>query len=193
MSFTLDTRKFADAIKFVVAVTPRTMSDALNRGGKTVIIGAKGVKGAMQLTPKANKAAIAATPVKEVAAYVAQKLRKEGQKVDAATFKELVKKEYARRKRAAGYTAYAGWSNAAKAFGGRGVRGVTESQKKLARFGEGKKATSEKLVAEIVNTAPAAPVIGKEALQEAVDNAAGDIVAYGVKKLQQQMDKVGAR
>lgn len=204
MGLSIDVRSFQEAIKFVTSVTPRTCADALNRAGKTAIIGAKGVKGAMQLTPKADRAAIRKVSDKEIAGYVAAKLRKTGKlaargakrtkgQFSKAQFKNAIRFERQRRIRAAGYTAFAGWSNAAKAFGGKGVKGVTSSTKKLAKHGKGKKATSNDLVATLSNTAPASEDIGFEALQQGVNNAAADMVAYGTKKLQETFDKVKAR
>lgn len=193
MSFTVSSREFTDAIKFVTSVTPRTCAEALNRGGLVAIIGGKGVKGAMQLTPKADKAKITAIPESELVGFVVNQMKKKGEKITRNTLAVAVRKERNRRKRAAGYTAYAGWSNAAKAFGGRGVRGVTPSTKKLAKYGSGKRASSNDLVAELTNTAPASEAIGIPALEQGLRNSAVDMVANGTKKLQQEMDKVNAR
>lgn len=183
----IDISDFQDALTFVEKATGRPMAVSLNRAAKTVIIGGKGVKGAMQLTPKANKAAIKMVPEKEIAGFVAAKLRKAGVKITREIMAREVEKERARRIRASGYTAYAGWSNAARAFGGRGVKGVGDSQKKLAKHGYGHVATPAALVAEIANTAPAAETVGFEALQQAVNNAAADLVEYGVRKLQEEV------
>jgi hypothetical protein len=188
VSFTIDTSAFSNAIEFVQRATGRVASESLNRGARTVVIGAKGVKGAMQLTPKASKARIQAVSDRQLRGYV---IRKAGRRMTRQEIDEAVKKERKRRKAAAGYTAFAGWSNAAKAFGGKGVRGVTSSTKKLARYGTGTKATPAKLIAELLNTAPAAEDIGTEALQTAVNNAAADLVAYGTRKLQEAADRAG--
>ncbi len=192
MPTTVDTSGVMDALRYVEKNTGRPISKGLNKLALTFVIGAKGVKGAMQLTPKADKSKISQVPPREVAAFVATKLRKEGKKVDSETFKKMVKAEYARRKRAAGYTAYAGWSNAAKAFGGRGVKGVTDSEKKEARHGTGKKATPESLFAELVNTAPAIETIGEEAAQQALDNAVRDQLDYAADQLQKLLNEVQA-
>lgn len=190
----IDIRDLQEALRFCEEATGRPMAVSLNRAGRTVVIGAKGVKGAMQLTPKADKAKIQNLSDRILGGYVAKKLRAAGVKITAALMAEGVRKERARRLSAVGYTAFAGWSNAAKAFGGTGVRGVTGSQKKLARFGYGSKATPQDLVAELVNTAPAAEEIGFDALQEAVGNAADDLVTYGVNKLQKEVfDRVNAK
>lgn len=186
----VDISSFQDALKFVEETTVRPMAVSLNRAAKTVIIGAKGVQGAMQLTQKADKAKIRQVTDREIAGSVVKKFRAKGIKFTAADVADGVKKERARRIRAAGYTAYAGYSNAAKAFGGTGVKGVTDSTKKEARHGYGHLATPNDLVAELTNTAPAAEVIGFDALQQGVNNAAEDLVEYGINKLQEQFDKV---
>lgn len=220
----IDTTAVMDALRFVEKNTGRPISVSLNRAGKTFVIGAKGVQGAMQLTPKASKAAIAAVSKKKVGAYVAAQLRKKGQVVgrrkgdragiqrnaqghyvkgsgkiayasgaiSGSDFKALVKKEISRRKRAAGYTAYAGWSNAAKAFGARGVKGVGGSAKKETRHGFGKKADTKHLIAELVNTAPAIETIGIGPAQQVLNNTAKDLMDYANRKIQEVLTKVQA-
>lgn len=192
MGISIDASGLLDAARFIQRNVGRPISDSLNRGALTFVIGAKGVEGAMQLTPKADKGAIRKLTDKELAPDVVAKLKKKGGKFTRKDIAEGIKKERNRRIRAAGYTAYAGWSNAAKAFGGRGVKGVTESKKKLARFGSGTKADPKRLAAELVNTAPAIELIGVPAAQKALDNAAGDLMDYGHRKIQELLNQVSA-
>ncbi len=193
MGVTIDSREFVAALKFVTEETNRTLPVAINKGALTTIIGAKGVKGAMQLTPKASKAAIDAIPSKTMAQFVVNQLKKKGMTITRIAIAEGMKKEYARRKRASGYTAFAGWSNAAKRYGGRGVRGVTSSTKKLAKHGRASVATVNRLVAEFINTAPAAELIGVEALEQSLKNAAKDQMVWAERQIQKAMNKVRAR
>lgn len=203
MDFKIDTRNAIDALNFVEKNVGRPVAVSLNKMALTFVIGAKGVQGAMQLTPKADRAKIKAVSDKQLAGYVAAKLRKSGKlakrgakrekgQFSTAQFKNAMRFERQRRLRAAGYTAYAGWSNAAKAFGGRGVKGVTESTKKEARHGYGKKASPERLLSLLVNTAPAIEEIGYPAAQKALDNAAADQIVYAQKKIQELLNKVSA-
>lgn len=191
--FKLDTRRLESALAFVTMASGRDLAVSLNKAGLTAIIGSSYGPGAMKLTPKASSAAIASVPDSKIASAVAANLRKSSKRVSSVEFKQLVRKEKARRRRASGYTAFAGWNNAAKALGGRGVRTNAEFPNSHAADGTGGKATSTNLAAFIVNTAPAAEKIGKAALQQGLNNAAVDLVVYGTKKLQQTFDKVNAR
>lgn len=182
-AFQFDDKEFAKAVEFVEKATGRTARETINRAGLHVIIGGKGFQGAMQLTPKASKSAIRAIDKEAVRGYLAKKLG--GFKgMTKGQIAALVVQEIKRRVRAIGYTAFVGWSNAAKAFGGRGLKGVTGSAKKLARFGLGRKATSTtNPEAVLVNTAPMAEKIGLTPLQKAITNVARDLVEYGTRRL----------
>ena len=105
----------------------------------------------------------------------------------------LMNKILASRLAATGYTAFAGWHKAATALGGRGVRGVDPKRfgQSEARHGSASKATANDLAATIINTAPQAEEIGSEALQQAVENAAQDLLNYAQKKLMEQARKAG--
>lgn len=192
MSLDIDISDFQSALEFVEQATGRPMAQSLNRQGGNIVF-RFGANSVMRTTPTAEKAKIMAVDPKEVAGYVIKKMKAKGLPITRQSIADAVKKEYARRVRASGYTAFVGWSNAAKAFGGRGVKGVTGSQKKLARFGYGHRASPDNLVAEIANTAPAAEEIGFDALQTAVDFAADDLMVYGLIQLQKQaFDPVNA-
>ena len=189
--FQLDTSEFSKAMQFVVEVTKKDSAEVLNRAALHAVIGGKGVRGAMQRTPVADKAKIRSLTPSELSASVAR--RNQGKKLAPGEFALLVKRERARRVRASGYTAFAGWSKAAQAFGGRGVKGVQSGfNKSKARFGYGSKAVPSDLVAEIANTAPAAEKIGLTPLQSAINEVARDMVEYATRKMQQSFNKVNA-
>lgn len=145
MSLRLDPTRLVNALNFVEKATGRAAMVSLNRAGKHTIIGSKGHKGAMQLTPVASKAAINQVSDKKIAGYVINKAKRTGAwPLTATQIRAAVKKERKRRRSSIGYAAYAGWSNAAKAMGGRGVKGVTKDfGRSEARRGYGKRATSK--------------------------------------------------
>ncbi len=189
--FTFDDHEFGGVLEFVERETGRTAKESINRAALHVIIGGKGFQGAMQLTPKASKSAINAVDKDKVAGFVAKKAQEKGTRLTAAEFADAVKKEIKRRVRAIGYTAFVGWNNAAKAFGGRGLKGVTESPKKEARFGYGTKATSNvNPEAILTNTAPMSERIGLEPLQKAITNVARDLVEYAMRKIDKTFKSV---
>lgn len=195
MGLTLDTRRLTEALLFVESVSGRSCADSLNRAGKHAIIGSGSGKGAMQLTPKADKAKIRGLDRKLVRGFVVQRLKASHRwPLPSATVNQLVEKEIKRRLRGVGYAAYAGYSNAAKAFGARGLKGVNENfSKSEAKNSYGKKATRSKLRAEFTNTTPAIEKIGGPALQEGVDNAAHDLEIYGQKKWSELFRRLGGR
>ena len=191
MSQSIDCSGLADALEFVERTTGRSMAESLNRAGLHAIIGSGSRPGAMQLTPKAQSSSISAVTDAQIAAFIAARARRINGSVkaaypNAAAFKDGIRKERARRMRARGYTAYAGWSKAAKEMGGTGARGVTaDFAESDAAAGYGSKATATFLEAVIANTTPMGEAIGFDALQEGVDNAAADLVDYGNRKLEE--------
>lgn len=189
----LDTSSLESALVFVEMATGRSMAESMNRAGLHAIIGSGTGPGAMQLTPKASRSAIAAVPDKQIAGFVIKKAKRLGQwPLSSVEIARRVKKERQRRASSSGYAAYAGWNNAAKAMGGRGIRkGVTEAfARSEAARGGGSKASPGDLTASIRNTAPAAEKIGFAALQEGLDNAARDLIEYGTRKMQGNFNKV---
>lgn len=65
--------------------------------------------------------------------------------------------------------------------------------KSEAAKGSGNKATPATLIAELENTAPAASLIGKKALQDALNDTARDMKEYAARKLQQTFNKHSSR
>lgn len=193
--FEFDTREIREAIKLYGEATGKDMVLVVNKAALQSLIGAKGVSGAVQLTPRADLAKIAAIPEAELRSAVITRAKKKGQwPMTRQALAKAVRQERARRKRSRGYTAGPGWNKAVKALGGRGVRGVQSGfEKSEARKGYATKAKSFRLISEFVNTAPAAAKIGRAALQSALNNVARDMKAYGEKKMAQTAAKYSAK
>lgn len=187
--FQFDTREFHKALDEVIEITGKDAPKFLNKKALSVIIGSKGHPGAVQLTPEADRGKIAAVPVRAVAARVIKRAKKKGEwPLTSDEINRRVKKEYGRMKSSIAYTRGPGWSKAAKALGGTGVRGKKNQEqpgfaKSKAAKGYGKKAAKGDLTAIISNTAPAAALIGREAIQRAIDGQAADMRAYGAQEL----------
>jgi hypothetical protein len=181
-SASIDTTKFAQAVKFVFENSAKAIPDIVNRGALVAIIGGRGVQGAMQRTMKASAARIREVDPSIIAAFVRKKHK--GQKHTKAEWNRLVKREYARRVAAIGYTANVGWNNAAMAFGGRGI-GRRSTGKGYASSGYGKPAiaTTGAVTAEFANTAPAATLIGQAPLQDALNDTARDMIQHMEEKI----------
>ncbi len=186
MSMTFDLRGFTKGIDAVLDSTKKKLPDVLNKAGLTAIIGSGSVQGAIQRTPRATFAGMTRD---KVAMHVAHRNRLQGIKMSRGEFSAEVTKEMARRRRAKGYTAGPGWSNAAKALGGRGVRTNERFPKSYAAKGGGTKASVEKLIATIENAAPAAVKIGGPALQAALDATGADMEQYAARKIQEAFDR----
>jgi hypothetical protein len=188
----VDPRNLIDALLFVERASGRAMADSMNRAQLHTIIGSGSYPGAMQLTPKATRSRINQVTDRQLAGFVIARAKRSGRwPMTNSQIHAAVRKERARRNSAVGYHAYAGWSNAAKAMGGRGVRGVTDDfSKSAARHGRASRATVSNKESVATNTAPAIERIGFAALQQAQDNAAKDLVDYGTRKLQEAMNKV---
>lgn len=171
------------------------MSESLNRAGLHSIIGSKAYPGAMQLTKKATRASIQRNS-DAIYGFVVNRAKANGKWPLASNeIKKQVKAEKARRIRAIGFAAFAGYNNAAKAMGGRGVKkGVHKGfARSTAAKAKGIKATPVRLRAEFNNTAlniESPHVGGQAALQLGLDNAAKDLVDYGTKKMQVGFNKV---
>lgn len=186
MSLYIDTRRIVEAARDIETHAGRACVESLNRAAKHIVIGSKAYPGAMQLTTKATKAAIAAVSDHDIAGSVIAKMRKKGKwPATTAEIREAVKKERKRRNSAIGYLAYAGWNNAAKDVGAAGInKGInSEFGRSQAAKGRGLKATPVTLFASVENTAPASERIGFSALEVAVENAAKDLEDYLAKKI----------
>lgn len=92
-----------------------------------------------------------------------------------------------RRRASCGYTAYAGWQNACKAFGGRGFGSKSDPQNSKAKDGFGRKASEHDMVAEMVNTAQKALEIGGEAFQAVLDRKAEEMIHHVEQKLGERL------
>lgn len=192
--FNLDLREFQAAIREVMTSSRKTESEILNRAGLVAIIGGKGVRGAIHRMPRADRGKINSLTVKQLAGAVIKQAKAKGKwPMTRQEFRKAITAERGRRRRAIGYTAGPGWSNAAIAFGGRGVKGKQAgfAQSKASK-GYGDKATPQNLMAELVNTAPAADLIGRQALQEALNDTARDMVRHARERLQRTFDRNSA-
>ena len=90
-----------------------------------------------------------------------------------------------RRKRAVGYTAYAGWQKALQAVGGRGFGNASAKLGGSIEAGYGIKADSKRFIAEAINTASAIELIGGEAaLQEAINMKTERMIEHLEEKLE---------
>ncbi len=182
----LDMTRFEAAVHYVYEHTRHTLPEIVNRGALVSVIGGKGVQGAMQRTKKALRSAILSAPVKQVAGKVMKKYA--GQRLTRDQIKQLVRKEYARRLAAIGYTANVGWNNAAVQLGGRGIKGSRARGKGYAEFGFGAPADTSQwpsVIAQVANAAPAAAFIGEQPLQDAINDAARDMVEFAGGQIQQ--------
>ncbi len=192
MSLTVDASNLESALLFVEKAANRSVVDSMNRAGLHTIIGSKGRKGAMQLTPQANRGAIQSLPLAKLRGFVIRRAKKNGTwPLSSNEVIRQAKAEKRRRLSAIGYHAFPGYHNASLAMGGKGLRKVNKRfGKSEARYGSGKKATVFSKLAFITNTTPAIERIGFPALQKGLDNAAEDLVEYGNRKLQEQLNKV---
>jgi len=177
ITFSLDITRWQQAVNFVFQESQQALPEIINRSALVTIIGGRGVLGAMKRTPKALRATIKAVPIKLIARVVMAKARANGEKLTKAQIRDRIAKEYRRRIAAIGYTANVGWNNAAMAFGGRGI-GARASGRSYAQYGYGRESKPGDYTAEMVNTAPAAELIGRTALQQALDDATDDMIAY---------------
>jgi hypothetical protein len=192
MSLSCDPDNLVSALLFVEKVANRSVVESMNRAGLHTIIGSKGRKGAMQLTPQASRSAIQSIPLRVIQGFIIRRAKKNGTwPLPQHEVKRQAMAEKRRRLSAVGYHAFPGWNNASVAMGGRGLKKVNRHfNQSDARFGKGQKATVFSKLASISNTTPAIERIGFPALQQGLDNAADDLVDYGTKKLQQQLNKV---
>ena len=204
MSITVDTTKFAAALKDILRYTSREAAVVLNSTAIEVITTAA------DLTKKADpavierkltKGVVARTHTKtgrllkkpKVLAYKPAELvymilnarqRKAGKPgLNNADMSREAQKLIKRRKAASGYTAYAGWQRALQAVGGRGFGRAPKFEGSSAAQGYGIKASPDKLIAKMVNTASAIELYGAGPLQKAIDQKTAKMIARVEQKL----------
>jgi hypothetical protein len=188
VSFSIDTRDFEKAIRKVIDASGKDAADILNKAGRTLILGGRGFGGLIKLFPRADKEKIRAIPQAVLASIVAKKFGRGT--LSRAEFGREMRKVRARRMSAVGYHAGPGWHEAARAFGGRGVRTQSGYKRSMAARGRGARALARRLVAEVVNTAPAAAKIGQDAMRKALSNTTRDLISYANRKLEQRFKRV---
>lgn len=196
MKIELDTNALSAAIRAYAGATKKDLADVVNRAGRAVILGGKGVRGAVQLTKKASAAAISEALKKDGLAFQilnsprARKPKKlsgwTSKGKTRAEINEAARQLIAARRSSAAYIV-AGWLKAAAGFGFTTRKRV--SGKGLAAKSYATKATPGRLVATLANLARGADIVGRGALQQAVNNAAADMMAYAERKMSQTASK----
>jgi hypothetical protein len=204
VSITVDTTRFEAALKDILKYTSRETALVINS------IAIEVITTAAELTKKADPAeierklttgVIARTHTKtgkvlkrpKVIAYKPAELvymilnarqRKAGKPgLNNAAMSREAQKLIRRRRAASGFTAYAGWQRALQAVGGRGFGRAPKFDGSSAAKGYGIKATPDKLMAKLVNTATAIEIYGVKPLQEAIDLKTAKMVARVEAKL----------
>ena len=204
MSITVKTAAFEAALKDILKYTSREAAVVLNSTAIEVITTAA------ELTKKADPAEIEKKLTSGTVSRTTTKTGKLLKKPKVLAYKpaELVykilnarqtragkpglshsemsreaQKLIKRRKAASGYTAYAGWQKALQAVGGRGFGRAPKFEGSSAAQGYGIKATPEKLMAKLVNTASAIEIYGAGPLQEAIDRKTAAMIARVEAKL----------
>jgi uncharacterized small protein (DUF1192 family) len=204
VSITVDTTRFEAALKDILKYTSRETALVINS------IAIEVITTAAELTKKADPAeierklttgVIARTHTKtgkvlkrpKVIAYKPAELvymilnarqRKAGKPgLNNAAMSREAQKLIRRRRAASGFTAYAGWQRALQAVGGRGFGRAPKFDGSSAAKGYGIKATPDKLMAKLVNTATAIEIYGVKPLQEAIDLKTAKMIARVEAKL----------
>jgi len=197
--FTLDLSEFRASFNYIIREHKKDVGPYLNKKALNVLIGSGGGKrGAVHLTPEASRSKINAVTQRQLVGFVCKKARKHGDwPLSREEILKRVEKEKKRRLSAIAYTRGAGWLKAAKDLGGTGFRGKAgprpEFNRSKAAKGYGKKATVGNLAALLVNAAPAADKIGREALQTAVNNQVRDMEEYAAREILKKFEKESAK
>jgi hypothetical protein len=204
VSITVNTANFEAALKDILKYTSREAAVVINSTAIEVITTAA------ELTKKADPEAIekklttgtvsrtttktgrllkkpkvlAYKPAELVYKILNARQTREGKPgLNNADMSREAQKLIKRRRAASGYTAYAGWQKALQAVGGRGFGRAPKFEGSSAAQGYGIKATPEKLMARLVNTASAIELYGAAPLQEAIDRKTAAMIARVEAKL----------
>lgn len=209
----VDTRAFEAALKKVLANTSRDVPTVINDTARDVII--KAAQGTHQASPAdierqlstgivtrthsksgklLKKPKISYQPARLVYLIIAAKRSKNNQRgLNQSEMSQEAQKFIKRRKSAVGFTAYAGWQNALLAVGGRGFGSKSKQAgfgKSSAKEGYGTRATPERMLAKMVNTASAIEIYGSGPLQSALNNKADSMLKHVGEKLQKRFNEV---
>jgi hypothetical protein len=204
VSITVDTTEFTAALKDILKYTSRetalvlnstaieviTTAAALTKKADPNVIERKLTTGVVARThSKAGRLlkkpkVLAYKPAELVYMILNARQRKAGKPgLNNADMSRAAQQLIRRRKAASGYTAYAGWQNALQAVGGRGFGKAPKFEGSSAAQGYGIKATPDKLLAKLVNTASAIEIYGVGPLQQAIDLKTEKMIARVEQKL----------
>ena len=210
----VDTRAFEAALKKVLANTSRDVPDVINATARDVIIqAAKNTYKAdpsnierqlstgviTRTTSKTGRAlknpkVIAYKPARLVYLIIAAKRTAEGKPgLSQGEMSREAQKFIKRRKSGVGFTAYAGWQKALIAVGGRGFGSKSMQpgfQQSSAKSGYGQKATTQHMLAKMVNTASAIEIYGYGPLQSAISNKTASMLKHLDEKLSKRFKEV---
>lgn len=174
----VDTSQFRLALRAYRVATKKDETDILNRAAKNLAFRSA------SFTKKGNPARIVRDLMRDPRlrfALTSIALRKKGiKKLPSPQFAAEVQKLIARRVASANYLR-SGWAKAVEDFGG-----VFRGAKPRGAGGFGNKATTNRLIAEIVNTTThsrqtsvqGAELIGSQALQQAISFVAADMLGH---------------
>jgi len=204
VSITVDTRNFEAALKDILKYTSREAAVVINSTAIEVITTAAALTKKADpevIERKLSTGVVTRTQTKtgrllkkpKVLAYKPAELvymilnarqRRAGKPgLNNADMSREAQKLIRRRKAASGYTAYAGWQKALQAVGGRGFGKAPKFEGSSAAHGYGIKATPDKLLAKLVNTASAIELYGAGPLQEAINLKTEKMIARVEQKL----------
>jgi hypothetical protein len=201
MAITVDTTQFNAALREVLLHTSRDVPTVINSAAVDIIIhAAKGTKKAEAsdiekalttgtvvgtATKSGKKGKTYYKPVELVYLIINARQKKRGlPALNNAQMIKAAQKLIKQRKGAIGFTAYAGWNNALRAFGGHGF-GHEQARfaKSSAAQGYGEKASTGRMIARMVNTAAAIEKYGAEPLRKAFEVKAHEFILHLEEKL----------
>lgn len=189
----IDTSELMEAMNLYERVTKKDGVEIVNRAAKNACIGGRGLKGALQLTKRADSKAITKfSPAKKRGreyennlfnALAAEGNTKFGKAVRGQGNRAKAMEIYNSRKQAIGFSK-AIWMQIAKDLGA-----TLKSKFTLRGSARGTKATFHKMKATIETGQMEdkhVSLIMRDALQEGVRNAAVDMREYAEKKMEQR-------
>jgi hypothetical protein len=171
----VDTKQFVRAMQEYSRATKKDEAEILNRAGRNIAFRAA------QFTPITQPARIRAEMRNNnlAAKILAKRGKFKGVKISER--KAIVDRMVKARERSARYIRV-GWAAAIAAFGGKATRFKVNPKSEAAK-GYGFKAMASRLVATLGNNSKGADKAGSNALQEAVDFVAKDMLGFAQRTL----------